>query len=60
MPATLVDRSSSRGDAAKYKDLQHFISLVYQIPFVDASKIKNVRMMNDSQVLLHCMMTDDY
>jgi hypothetical protein len=25
MPATWVDRSSSRDDAAKYKDLQHFI-----------------------------------
>jgi hypothetical protein len=25
MAATWVDRSSSRGDAAKYEDLQHFI-----------------------------------
>jgi hypothetical protein len=25
MPATWVDRTSRRGDAAKYKDLQYFI-----------------------------------
>jgi hypothetical protein len=35
MPATWVDRSSSRGDAAKYKDLQHF-TLFYFTTKIDS------------------------